>query len=132
MLDSAVLETERLRCEVFFFFFFPDTATTEFYTLSLHGALPIFDELKDLLQARAATNHIGRWVGMNGLALATFPLALQTSFFHEALDALLQFIQGKRLEEKVPRPILEGPGGNLRSEERRVGKECRSRWSPYH
>ena len=24
-------------------------------------------------------------------------------------------------------------GGNvLRSEERRVGKECRSRWSPYH
>ena len=21
---------------------------------------------------------------------------------------------------------------NLRSEERRVGKECRSRWSPYH
>ena len=23
-------------------------------------------------------------------------------------------------------------GGDLRSEERRVGKECRSRWSPYH
>ena len=23
-------------------------------------------------------------------------------------------------------------GGNNRSEERRVGKECRSRWSPYH
>ena len=23
-------------------------------------------------------------------------------------------------------------GGLLRSEERRVGKECRSRWSPYH
>src|SRR6266704_4712135 len=25
-----------------------------------------------------------------------------------------------------------GPGGRPRSEERRVGKECRSRWSPYH
>src|SRR2546428_1793605 len=26
-----------------------------------------------------------------------------------------------------------GPGGqSVRSEERRVGKECRSRWSPYH
>ena len=24
------------------------------------------------------------------------------------------------------------PGASLRSEERRVGKECRSRWSPYH
>ena len=23
-------------------------------------------------------------------------------------------------------------GGGVRSEERRVGKECRSRWSPYH
>ena len=22
--------------------------------------------------------------------------------------------------------------GEIRSEERRVGKECRSRWSPYH
>ena len=25
-----------------------------------------------------------------------------------------------------------GPAGDGRSEERRVGKECRSRWSPYH
>ena len=24
------------------------------------------------------------------------------------------------------------PGKGARSEERRVGKECRSRWSPYH
>ena len=24
------------------------------------------------------------------------------------------------------------PGSLMRSEERRVGKECRSRWSPYH
>ena len=26
----------------------------------------------------------------------------------------------------------DGVGGGGRSEERRVGKECRSRWSPYH
>ena len=30
----------------------------------------------------------------------------------------------------VERAKKEMPGG--RSEERRVGKECRSRWSPYH
>ena len=30
-------------------------------------------------------------------------------------------------------PLLLIAGGGLnRSEERRVGKECRSRWSPYH
>ena len=27
---------------------------------------------------------------------------------------------------------IEQMARNLRSEERRVGKECRSRWSPYH
>src|SRR5688572_31869738 len=38
---------------------------------------------------------------------------------------------GTRLTHNVriePRNFL----GKLRSEERRVGKECRSRWSPYH
>ena len=29
-------------------------------------------------------------------------------------------------------PISNNPGSYARSEERRVGKECRSRWSPYH
>src|SRR5258705_13470489 len=29
----------------------------------------------------------------------------------------------------IRQPLAED---NLRSEERRVGKECRSRWSPYH
>ncbi len=28
--------------------------------------------------------------------------------------------------------LLDEPASALRSEERRVGKECRSRWSPYH
>ena len=30
------------------------------------------------------------------------------------------------------RGVTLTPEGELRSEERRVGKECRSRWSPYH
>src|SRR3546814_12002567 len=37
---------------------------------------------------------------------------------------------------ELARRVEELPGGNSRSEERRVGKECvsrcRSRWSPYH
>src|SRR5713226_6853393 len=28
--------------------------------------------------------------------------------------------------------LMRNRSGNLPSEERRVGKECRSRWSPYH
>ena len=33
----------------------------------------------------------------------------------------------------LPRKLAqEATADNIRSEERRVGKECRSRWSPYH
>ena len=32
----------------------------------------------------------------------------------------------------VGNPLYEVTEGEARSEERRVGKECRSRWSPYH
>ena len=31
-----------------------------------------------------------------------------------------------------PHAVLGLATGSTRSEERRVGKECRSRWSPYH
>src|SRR3989449_1991200 len=48
--------------------------------------------------------------------------------------------QGRRITVRVPRALLGNDDGFLnaatvvgsRSEERRVGKECRSRWSPYH
>src|SRR2546426_12675064 len=43
-----------------FFFFFNDTATTEIYTLSLHDALPILNELRDghpFLGARLQVPH---------------------------------------------------------------------------
>ena len=36
----------------------------------------------------------------------------------------------RRLDEHAEITVFERSG--YRSEERRVGKECRSRWSPYH
>src|SRR3712207_9325239 len=40
----------------------------------------------------------------------------------------------ERLRGYMERVVSEGGGRKafIRSEERRVGKECRSRWSPYH
>ena len=35
------------------------------------------------------------------------------------------------VRQRAVRMVLESQG-EYRSEERRVGKECRSRWSPYH
>src|SRR5260370_30401960 len=40
----------RISHELFFFFFFNDTATTEIYTLSLHDALPISEKLNEPLR----------------------------------------------------------------------------------
>src|SRR3984957_18040991 len=61
------------------------------------------------------------------------------------LSRVLQVDQGSisKLERRTDmyigtlRRYIEAMGGSLqiravRSEERRVGKECRSRWSPYH
>ena len=40
----------------------------------------------------------------------------------------------KEVKEMTPRmhTLVEDMYDTMRSEERRVGKECRSRWSPYH
>ena len=36
------------------------------------------------------------------------------------------------LENGTVDRVIGWKAGDFRSEERRVGKECRSRWSPYH
>jgi len=54
----------------------------------------------------------------------------------ELLAALLEHHEctGQSYQPGPAASVLDQPGhaGDTRSEERRVGKECRSRWSPYH
>ena len=76
----------------------------------------------------------------------------EDSFLRRSLAPQVLRIPRGRCEEKGGQPVGEHPIGLLRkgkghvvtaqprldmpdaerSEERRVGKECRSRWSPYH
>ena len=58
-----------------------------------------------------------------------------------ASDMLALKTRNKNLKDKLAKmyqdltTALDTPAGHAvewRSEERRVGKECRSRWSPYH
>ena len=37
-----------------------------------------------------------------------------------------------KLDVRIQEQLFSGQSDYQRSEERRVGKECRSRWSPYH
>ena len=49
------------------------------------------------------------------------------------LNEKVQGFPGGAVVENLPANAGDtGSSPGLRSEERRVGKECRSRWSPYH
>ena len=63
----------------------------------------------------------GKSIGDNGLGY----LAAAVLVFD-----LFCVLTGKNLPDRMGR-MLRGRNAR-RSEERRVGKECRSRWSPYH
>src|SRR2546422_9683917 len=51
---------------------------------------------------------------------------------HHELEEAVIYRGGPRKGEGYARGVLKHTNGEHRSEERRVGKECRSRWSPYH
>ena len=60
-------------------------------------------------------------------------MAKEKPYLMEGLAKLKEILgedSFKRLISNVHNINLSGP--RIRSEERRVGKECRSRWSPYH
>src|SRR2546430_15272762 len=108
-------------CDGCRYFFFNDTATTEIYTLSLHDALPISTARRDTgggVAVRAGRRARG---ALPGYVDADPDQRPRNRVAHLAPVAQLE------------RPLLLRCHAELlRSEERRVGKECRSRWSPYH
>ena len=68
-----------------------------------------------------------RWEKLLGVS----PSAPAGSIFsNSALAGAL--ISGCRRSNSERRKRIRSVGCSVRSEERRVGKECRSRWSPYH
>mgnify|MGYP002527496810 CR=1 FL=1 len=116
-------------------FFFNDTATTEIYTLSLHDALPIWSEEEEREDASPSTmekkmvNDASAYIrGLAELRDRNADWAEQAVREAASLDAQAA------LELNVIDLIAEDLDDLIhkRSEERRVGKECRSRWSPYH
>src|SRR3989441_2736419 len=83
---------------------------------------------------QTASNHATHSAPLTSTTRAAI-LAFCTAMDLEALQQRLQQALG---QEFTVGPLL-GEGGFAsvfrardRSEERRVGKECRSRWSPYH
>src|SRR2546430_11770892 len=114
VFDDTRLYT-KTRCEGCVFFFFQ--AEDGIRDLTVTGvqtcALPISADLVDVAEALGDDE---RGAGAGAL--------------EDGVDR-----DGRAVEEQPRRPVaaaglLDRRGD--RSEERRVGKECRSRWSPYH
>src|SRR2546430_17732913 len=96
-------------------------------------------ERKDVGRDRAASVHDEVRV-LGGDLRAVDPLALEPALLDQPPGHVARRIlpdapgrrEGKRLRGLL---LLQADLDvllDLRSEERRVGKECRSRWSPYH
>ena len=62
---------------------------------------------------------------------ASHELRTPLAIIQASLDTL-NLQNHKPSQQVVKRALKASANMNLRSEERRVGKECRSRWSPYH
>src|SRR3712207_9585725 len=83
---------------------------------------------------------VSAYVGRNAVPAAELPALIGT--VHKALQTVgtpAQTQEPQRLTPPMPIRKTVTPDflisledGRRRSEERRVGKECRSRWSPYH
>src|SRR5258706_1213808 len=102
-----------LLCEVVYFFFQAEDGIRDWSVTGVQTcALPI-SRLRR--RSRAVAVDGGRRASLGGRGRRS-----------DAADAL-RHEKGSR-----PRPESDPGGEQDRSEERRVGKECRSRWSPYH
>src|SRR3712207_9141384 len=109
------------------FFFFNDTATTEIYTLSLHDALPIY---KDVYEHTLIV--VTNAMRLEGDTAPDFTLRM-AALMHDVgkpatkavgRDGRVSFHHHEVVGARLTKQRMKA----MRSEERRVGKECRSRW----
>src|SRR2546422_7821916 len=90
---------------VYFFFFFNDTATTEIYTLSLHDALPIFQEHLEL--ALAILRYADLFLGIDSCFLHAadlFRSEEHTSELQSRLHLVCRLLLEKKKKSSTPPP----------------------------
>src|SRR3712207_7477545 len=82
-----------------------------------------------------------RDIGVTGVQTCALPISRDTKLGPEEITRDIPNVGENMLRDLDESGIIRigaqvKPGsilvGKVRSEERRVGKECRSRWSPYH
>src|SRR6266446_251703 len=89
-----------------------------------------------LVLQRAAVRDLARPRSLAVDRLTADPAAVASA---DDVDLVIELVGGEEPARTLiasalerGRPVVTANKRVLRSEERRVGKECRSRWSPYH
>ena len=101
------------------------------------GGLMILSQaiIADIVPANERGKYLGPLGGIFGLSAVAGPLlggffvdhmTWEWAFYINIPIGIIAFLVAFFAQRSMPAPI------DRRSEERRVGKECRSRWSPYH
>src|SRR2546426_4238786 len=109
--------------------------------VTMHGTFMVFFAIMPLLVGVYANFLIPLKIGTHDMAFPRINMASFWSFFAAGLGVLASLFVpagARRAGWTMYAPLsarhdFSGASiGQERSEERRVGKECRSRWSPYH
>src|SRR2546427_6812223 len=94
-----------------------------------HRAMWRYTSLREAIEILASSMVVAAGLAVaRVMDLVSFPVVTLT-----LMALLILFTRiGVRALRRWQIATLKASAGELRSEERRVGKECRSRWSPYH
>src|SRR5687767_16020405 len=72
---------------------------------------------------------------VTGVQTCALPISLATAGAAIVRDLSVSYMRPRSIfiavPDNVPSLVVRATAPRVRSEERRVGKECRSRWSPY-
>ena len=99
-----------------------------------YQALRVFSQVVESGSFSAAADKLGVSTTATSRHVAELEAHLQTRLLNRTTRRVSLTESGRAFYERTVQLLadLEEAEQEARSEERRVGKECRSRWSPYH
>ena len=86
---------------------------------------------ENLQKSRNTKHAVGIVTNIQRYSIYDGP-GIRTTVFFKGCPLRCSWCSNPEMQNPEPELIVDVKTNDDRSEERRVGKECRSRWSPYH